>query len=351
MNERKEHKTLFIDNSNFLIIMISVNVAFAASKRQSDIGILPPDSVQQRLENGMYDVAILQTSDGQWLQDASTGKWRYKHADNSYTKNDWEQIGNRWYHFDKNGWMQTGWFQDVDSKWYYLHITEGYMMVKWVQVNTDWYYMDEHGVMVTGWLTIDDVKYYFAADGKMLIEEGDPINLSLKAIPDRYINEEYSQEYVIETLDKIQTPYEYVWNITFDIAEDRTAYNFPNIQCSYSRELYCGDAIDSLCENSLDTPYHHRNANKNLNYLSKNVPANGNDIKIALTATPLCGMWDKEHATNILGVTYNKQPNSYITWLPSSSQNVHVRIVQHELSHMFGAHDASCSQNQPCVMK
>ena len=83
------------------------------------------------------------------------------------------------------------------------------MMVKWVQVNTDWYYMDEHGVMVTGWLTIDDVKYYFAADGKMLIEEGDPINLSLKAIPDRYINEEYSQEYVIETLDKIQTPYMY----------------------------------------------------------------------------------------------------------------------------------------------
>ena len=32
----------------------------------------------------------------------------------------------------------------------------------------------------------------------------------------------------------------------------------------HSRELYCGDAIDSLCENSLDTPYHHRNANKNL---------------------------------------------------------------------------------------
>ena len=38
----------------FLIIMISVKVA----KRQSDIGILPPDSVQQRLENGMYDVAF-----------------------------------------------------------------------------------------------------------------------------------------------------------------------------------------------------------------------------------------------------------------------------------------------------
>ena len=42
----------------FLIIMISVNVAFAAAKRQSDIGVLPPDSVQQRLENGMYDVAF-----------------------------------------------------------------------------------------------------------------------------------------------------------------------------------------------------------------------------------------------------------------------------------------------------
>ncbi|WP_367401701.1 hypothetical protein [Lacrimispora indolis] len=25
----------------------------------------------------------------------------------------------KWYHFDGNGYMNKGWFQDMDGKWYY----------------------------------------------------------------------------------------------------------------------------------------------------------------------------------------------------------------------------------------
>ena len=93
------------------------------------------------------------------------------------------------------------------------------------------------------------------------------------------------------------------------------------------------------------------NPNKNLNYFKENIPEYSADIKVAFTSTPLCGVWSGSHATGILGVTFNLDSYTYITELPSSSQNVHVRIIQHEMSHMFGAHDGACTSNQSCVMK
>lgn len=53
-----------------------------------------------------------------WIQEQN-GRWWYRHADGSFTKNDWEQIEGKWYHFDRDGWMQTGWIKDK-GKWYYL---------------------------------------------------------------------------------------------------------------------------------------------------------------------------------------------------------------------------------------
>lgn len=44
---------------------------------------------------------------GQWIQ-APDGRWWYRHDDGSYTVNDWEYINGEWYHFDNEGWMQTG---------------------------------------------------------------------------------------------------------------------------------------------------------------------------------------------------------------------------------------------------
>ena len=42
-------------------------------------------------------------SKGQWIK--RDGRWWYRHADGSYTTNDWECIDGKWYYFDRAGWM------------------------------------------------------------------------------------------------------------------------------------------------------------------------------------------------------------------------------------------------------
>lgn len=45
--------------------------------------------------------------------------WWYRHADGSYTTNDWEKINNRWYYFNEKGYAVTG-FKTIKGKTYYF---------------------------------------------------------------------------------------------------------------------------------------------------------------------------------------------------------------------------------------
>lgn len=38
-----------------------------------------------------------------------TGRWKYMEANGEYVKSRWLLVKNVWYHFDANGYMQTGW--------------------------------------------------------------------------------------------------------------------------------------------------------------------------------------------------------------------------------------------------
>lgn len=75
----------------------------------------------------------------QWLTAADgSGRWWYRHANGSYTTNNWELINNKWYYFDEAGWMVTG----------------------WRLVNNLWYYMGPSGDMLTGWQNVNGLMYY-----------------------------------------------------------------------------------------------------------------------------------------------------------------------------------------------
>lgn len=82
----------------------------------------------------------------QWIRDGS--RWWYRHADGSYTRNNWEMINGSWYYFDGAGWMVTGWLK-LGNNWYYLNPGNGAMVTGWLQLGSTWYYMNGSGAMET----------------------------------------------------------------------------------------------------------------------------------------------------------------------------------------------------------
>ena len=100
-------------------------------------------------------------STGTWIQD-STGWW-FQRKDGSYPASCWQQLTyngtSEWYHFDEKGYMQTGWFTDVDGNRYYLHAvgdgTRGRMYTGWNQIDGIWYYFNTVSDGTRGALLID----------------------------------------------------------------------------------------------------------------------------------------------------------------------------------------------------
>lgn len=87
-------------------------------------------------------------SAGQWILD-NIGWW-YKNSDGSYPADKWMYLQYNgqynWYHFNKDGYMDAGWFMDTDGKTYYLNPksdgSKGAMMTGWQQIDGGWYYFN-----------------------------------------------------------------------------------------------------------------------------------------------------------------------------------------------------------------
>lgn len=83
----------------------------------------------------------------------SPNGWWFQLCGGSWLSNGWQLIHSRWYRFDQNGYMVTGWFTDGDGNKYYMNpVDDGTL-----------------GMMRTGWQIIDGKSYYFntQSDGTM----------------------------------------------------------------------------------------------------------------------------------------------------------------------------------------
>lgn len=78
-----------------------------------------------------------------WIRDKRG--WRLKNPDQTWATSSWKEVNGIWYHFNEEGYMQTGWYTDIDGNQYYLSPTDG----------------STQGSMVTGWQLIDNKWYYF----------------------------------------------------------------------------------------------------------------------------------------------------------------------------------------------
>lgn len=64
----------------------------------------------------IWDEEDLIRLNGQWIQDGKG--WWYKNIDGSFTKNNWQYIRSKWYFFDEEGYMKTGWISWEDKLYY-----------------------------------------------------------------------------------------------------------------------------------------------------------------------------------------------------------------------------------------
>lgn len=84
-------------------------------------------------------------------------------------KNKWVKNGVNWQYFDNSGNpLRNKWFKDSDGKWYYFQ-TNAYMTTGWRFIDGSWYYFDKTGYMLSNkWLKDTDGKwYYFTDSGEM----------------------------------------------------------------------------------------------------------------------------------------------------------------------------------------
>lgn len=77
---------------------------------------------------------------GSWVQ-AEDGRWWYSNVDGTYPANNWKEIEGKWYFFDAEGYMKTGWITWNDKE----------------------YYCSENGDMLTDCMTPDS--YWVGEDG------------------------------------------------------------------------------------------------------------------------------------------------------------------------------------------
>lgn len=139
-----------IDAYQQAIGKVQSNVSIDTSKIQ---GATPSKNQTVPTTNEAANQNLNKSANGTWLKQGN--QWWYQHADGSYTSNGWEQIDGKWYKFDQNGWMQSGWQTwGTDSSgqaaWYYMgDPNDGSMKAStWVKgKNGEYYFVDHSGVM------------------------------------------------------------------------------------------------------------------------------------------------------------------------------------------------------------
>ena len=105
-------------------------------------------------------------ADGSWtLTDAG---YTFTYSDGRRARGTWEDIDGEWYHFDRNGIMETGW-KTVGNIRYHFN-QDGSLSEGWQYDGPgggNWYYYDSAGDAKIQWFHDNGKWYWFDADGKM----------------------------------------------------------------------------------------------------------------------------------------------------------------------------------------
>lgn len=170
------------------------------------------------------------------------------------------------------------------------------------------------------------------------------------------VGESYREDYfdpinqAMDTVWYVHIPFLNTWSMRF-MDSYTNINNLPIDFCELSNDVRCTDSdCGSNCNNNLTDYIHHKNGIKNLYIIKNNISDEGYDLMLTIVSAAFCRInTNEEHVIGPLGVTNAINGNyALVTAPPSMSTNIQVRIMQHEICHMFSCVDGGCTG--PCIM-
>ena len=178
-------------------------------------------------------------------------------------------------------------------------------------------------------------------------EEEHKVNIRyLQTIPYREEVGNVSENFLADTFYAFRTK----WNMLFTHSVANINDNYISACPTASLNSIC--TCSKNCTNSTSTFYHHTNSGKMLNAFSNSISDSNYDIFVILTAAKLCLINDSTniHSNDIAGLAFLKGDWAICNLSPKSSEIINGRVIQHELSHLYGCNEGVCSGEKLCIM-
>ena len=159
--------------------------------------------------------------------------------------------------------------------------------------------------------------------------------------------------------------FERKWDIIMDATTPQNLSINEINACTRSNTQFCSDSIcGSPCSNHINGTTHHRNIGRVLQRTNSVYSMNGRHFIFILVGVPGCFVTDETGVhNNALGIAYvngHGAVGSSLTYYPVEAGEtpkpaniVRIRIIQHEMSHWFGANDRDQDTDpctSPCIM-
>ena len=165
-----------------------------------------------------------------------------------------------------------------------------------------------------------------------------------------YMGMAYPQDTATSEFSWAAQAFERKWNIIMNpTTATKVSIAVVNL-CARPMSMYCDDSIcGSPCDNSLNGTVHHKNGFRIIGKTQTDFSLSGSDLMVTLLGTPLCHVnSDGSHGAH-LGCAQND--HVITSNLLSYGDILRIRIMQHEMSHLFGCDDGVCYPTDRCIMK
>lgn len=141
-------------------------------------------------------------------------------------------------------------------------------------------------------------------------------------------------------------PFYTKWHIQFRPSYYTISY-VKSDDCPRGYYSICNNSCNTTCQNKNKTPNHHKNFDYNAYQAWNTYGKDGKNLRIVFSNADLCHInGSGGHDLGGLGIAHGQD----MMVKQNRGHMLNVRVVQHELSHTFGAKDNECGLDAPCIM-